>query len=141
MLKPEKSLLICTLPRSGSWLLADAIERTGIAGRPREFFEPAVFEHAPGSPGAAEQVARAYRKGTTDNGVFAAKLHWRQFLFAERVLRAQRPGAPPPSVEPPEFSFAAIEALENLLIRDDVAWQRYFEQNDIEPLVIHYESL
>src|SRR5262249_56036499 len=44
---PSSSYFICTLPRSGSWLLSEGLEKTGIAGRPREYFEPKLFSGEP----------------------------------------------------------------------------------------------
>jgi LPS sulfotransferase NodH len=35
---PEVSCVICTTPRTGSWLLADGLLATGVAGRPEEYF-------------------------------------------------------------------------------------------------------
>ena len=37
---PEVSYIICTTPRSGSWLLAEALLATGTAGRPEEYLRP-----------------------------------------------------------------------------------------------------
>jgi trehalose 2-sulfotransferase len=36
---PTRSYLVCATPRSGSTLLCETLEQTGVAGRPREFFE------------------------------------------------------------------------------------------------------
>lgn len=36
---PARSYLVCATPRSGSTLLCETLEATGIAGRPREYFE------------------------------------------------------------------------------------------------------
>jgi LPS sulfotransferase NodH len=36
---PTRSYLVCATPRSGSTLLCESLERTGVAGRPREYFE------------------------------------------------------------------------------------------------------
>ncbi len=36
---PTRSYLVCATPRSGSTLLCETLERTGVAGRPREYFE------------------------------------------------------------------------------------------------------
>ena len=36
---PERSYLVCATPRSGSTLLCNSLESTGLAGRPREYFE------------------------------------------------------------------------------------------------------
>jgi trehalose 2-sulfotransferase len=37
--KPRRSYLVCATPRSGSTLLCEGLESTGVAGRPREYFE------------------------------------------------------------------------------------------------------
>ena len=36
---PTRSYLVCATPRSGTTLLCEALERTGLAGCPREYFE------------------------------------------------------------------------------------------------------
>ena len=38
-MQPKTSYLVCATPRSGSTLLCEALTNTGIAGRPREYFE------------------------------------------------------------------------------------------------------
>src|SRR5262249_20823009 len=82
---PDTSYFICTLPRSGSWLLSESLEKTGVAGRPREYFEPKLYEDNP-AVDPIESLDKIIRKGMTRNGVFAAKLHWYQFEFATRVV-------------------------------------------------------
>ncbi len=37
--EPQRSYLVCATPRSGSTLLCESLELTGVAGRPREYFE------------------------------------------------------------------------------------------------------
>jgi trehalose 2-sulfotransferase len=37
--RPDRSYLVCATPRSGSTLLCKALEETGLAGHPEEFFE------------------------------------------------------------------------------------------------------
>jgi LPS sulfotransferase NodH len=39
ILRPARSYLVCATPRSGSTLLCKALEVTGVAGHPEEFFE------------------------------------------------------------------------------------------------------
>lgn len=36
---PTRSYVVCATPRSGSTLLCETLESTGVAGRPREYFE------------------------------------------------------------------------------------------------------
>ena len=37
-ISPTSSYVICTNPRSGSWLLSEALTASGVAGNPREWF-------------------------------------------------------------------------------------------------------
>jgi trehalose 2-sulfotransferase len=37
--EPQRCYVVCATPRSGSTLLCEALESTGVAGRPREYFE------------------------------------------------------------------------------------------------------
>lgn len=39
LVQPERCYLVCATPRSGSTLLCETLEATGVAGRPREYFE------------------------------------------------------------------------------------------------------
>lgn len=95
-----KSYLLCTLPRSGSWLLADLLEQTDLAGRPEEYFRP---DHRvqwskewdiPVKAPYSQYVATALERASTGNGVFGAKLHWYQFEWFTSELRSL-PGADP----------------------------------------------
>jgi LPS sulfotransferase NodH len=110
--KVTKSLLVCATPRSGSTLLCALLDGTGVAGRPQEYFERLsssglprqpreYFEGVedpellgllaptdPGTPDAADPIPEALEQGTTDNGVFAAKLMWTHLLdLADRLGR------------------------------------------------------
>ncbi len=38
-MQPDRSYLVCATPRSGSTLVCHALEETGVAGRPEEYFE------------------------------------------------------------------------------------------------------
>lgn len=80
------SYFVCATPRTGSSLLLGLLQSTGVAGRPEAYFrEPderlwADRWQLPGnSDGAfdyAAYVRAALAAGTTDNGVFGAKLMW-----------------------------------------------------------------
>jgi LPS sulfotransferase NodH len=80
-LQPKSCYFICGTPRSGSTLFAEALEATGLAGRPREFFdkgfEPFWFENL-GITSPGEYFDKILEAGTTPNGVFGAKLLWYQ---------------------------------------------------------------
>jgi trehalose 2-sulfotransferase len=186
-LTPKISYFICTLPRSGSWLLSESLEQTRIAGRPREYFEPKLFEKESEATYPAA-LARIIRAGMTDNGVFGVKFHWYQFEYAPRVLapdryakvpvpcimaqqfpnlryvwltrrdkvrqavsyfRASKTGqwwkiagvnADSDALAAPEFDFDRIRYLEQLVVNHETKWQRYFEEHDIDPLVLVYEE-
>jgi LPS sulfotransferase NodH len=76
------SYFISTTPRTGGFLLAEALQSTGIAGKPREYFDP-VTEKQRGQGQATESDADYLEfilaAGTTPNGVFGAKVLWHQF--------------------------------------------------------------
>jgi LPS sulfotransferase NodH len=75
--------LVCSTPRSGSWLLCTGLASTGRAGRPAEFFSPLyvkAYLARIGSPDESlkrfdyMQFLRAHR--SSPNGVFGMKLHF-----------------------------------------------------------------
>ena len=121
--RPELSYLVCATPRSGSTLLCKALEATGRAGHPEEFFEAKRETGAPAkgsdylwdSPGVdllsllgddpqppapdysslagvgdyREHLRRTLERGTSENGVFGAKIMWghrEDFLPLARTL-------------------------------------------------------
>lgn len=185
---PATTYFICTLPRSGSWLLAESLEQTELAGRPREYFARKFLDEAEIASGYSHTLTRIIEQGTTPNGVFGVKLHWHQFEFAPEVIWPGADGSMPvavlleeqfpnlryvwltrrnkarqaisyyrasvtgewwniPSVEaetplstPAEFDFHQIRHLEDMLLNHEAKWQKYFEENDIDPLVLIYEE-
>ncbi len=87
----NRSYFISTTPRTGSFMLAHALDSTGIAGRPQEYFDP-NFENLwlerLGITSDAEFFGKILPEGTTPNGVFAAKVHCHQFEYLAGKLRA-----------------------------------------------------
>ena len=101
------SYFVCATQRSGSTLLCELLKGTEVAGVPDEFFEalrstgrprqprqyfedPALADIAarlaPTDPGTPEQVGDfegwfryALQRGTSNNGVFGAKMMWNYF--------------------------------------------------------------
>jgi LPS sulfotransferase NodH len=186
-LTPKNCYFVCTLPRSGSWLLCESLEQTRIAGRPREYFEPKLFEKKPEAR-YPEELARIIRAGTTKNGVFGVKFHWYQFEYMSQIIAPDRraevsipclvaeqfanlryvwltrrdkvrqavsyfrasktgqwwkiPGVNTDDDDPatPKFDFDRIRYLEQLLVNGEAKWQKYFEEYDIDPLVLVYEE-
>jgi LPS sulfotransferase NodH len=81
--QPHTSYLICSTMRSGSYLLCEALQQTGLAGRPSEYF----LEHT--MPILSRQwdissysgyLNKVIEVATTPNGVFGMKVHLHQFL-------------------------------------------------------------
>jgi trehalose 2-sulfotransferase len=98
-LKPSLSYLICCSERTGSTLLGNTLIDTGIAGRPRSYFNriahfnpriQRVLGNAKDDDGYLDRVIAA---ATTPNGVFAAKVHWEHFQnLIAKVERGSAPG-------------------------------------------------
>ena len=84
---PRATYVICTTPRSGSWLLSDGLSSTGVAGRPREWFNVLEEQQHYARWRMAHdtdlgfhrylQLARLH--STTRNGISGIKLHYYQF--------------------------------------------------------------
>jgi len=82
---------ISTTPRTGSSLLAEALEFTRIAGTPREYFEPEYendWSARLGVSGDTDYIEKFSAAGMTSNGVFGAKVHWHQFVHLQAKLRS-----------------------------------------------------
>jgi LPS sulfotransferase NodH len=190
-MRPHMSYLICCNPRTGSWLLSEGLYRTGIAGRPQEYFvgvyEQVCFERW-GVSTYAEYLDKVIEVGTTPNGVFGAKAHWDQFKELPPRLR-QLPGSEEmampelmsrlfpnlhyiwitrrdrvrqaisyhkanqtdrwsnidglkyPETKDPTFNFERIDFLLKLIVANEAAWQQYFNESGVKPLVVVYEEL
>ena len=83
-----------TTPRTGSWLLAEALQATDLVGEPQEYFGWEGFEASSREFGLDTdashlrfiEAAMAY--GTTEDGIFSAKMHWSQLHRFVTRLRA-----------------------------------------------------
>lgn len=74
--------IIFATPRTGSYLLCDALTATGLAGLPSELFGPgqaAAILHYQYQVPFADVLAWIIQKRTTFNGVFGVKIIW-QYL-------------------------------------------------------------
>lgn len=87
------SYVIAAAPRTGSTLLAQALDQTGRAGHPNEYFD--IHDHNEqfwiktlGIADNAEYFEKALAAGTGDNGVFGLKLLWHQMPALVAKLRA-----------------------------------------------------
>lgn len=76
VIQPEQSYILWFTQRVGSTLLAQALEDTGVAGRPREWLNAAGMAEVMKNHGAAtahELRQQLWRVATTSNGVLAIK--------------------------------------------------------------------
>jgi LPS sulfotransferase NodH len=86
----NRSYFISSTPRTGSGLLAEALESTQLAGTPREYFDPIFEKHwlkTLSISADTEYFEKILSAGTTHNGVFGAKVHWHQFEHLTTKLR------------------------------------------------------
>jgi len=91
---PIVTYVICTNPRSGSYLLCDGLASTSLAGRPREWFNPLGEEGRRSRWGLdkstdatyATYLAQVLTRSTTRNGISGIKLHFYQFVELEKKL-------------------------------------------------------
>ena len=76
-MRPNKSVVVCMTPRSGSSLLCDYLAQTGSAGRPEEYFLADDYEALLRTHGVADGaglVEAVVAAGTSQNGVFGVKV-------------------------------------------------------------------
>lgn len=87
----RKTYLILATPRSGSTLLGQGLQATGLAGDPREFFghKMAFWMERWQTPDLEAYAGRLLRARSTPNGVFGAKLLYGQLRQLESVARQE----------------------------------------------------
>src|SRR3954468_9297106 len=85
---PTCYLMLAT-PRSGSTLLGQGLQASGLAGDPKEFFghKMPYWMERWGTPSLESYVARLVSARSTANGVFGAKLLYQQLLHLEGLAR------------------------------------------------------
>lgn len=92
---PRRSLVICTLPRSGSTLLGEAMYFAGGLGCPLEYlhagFRPR-FEENWGAASLDELITALWRNRTDPSGVLSIKLMWRDVVDIAREVAPDRFG-------------------------------------------------
>lgn len=106
----ELSCFIATTPWAGSQVLCDALQASGLAGNPRDYFNPLGVvprsvrwrllgpgqEHLPRQPErefAARYLAGVTEAATGPNGVLSVNLPWSHQRWLARFARAAMPGA------------------------------------------------
>jgi trehalose 2-sulfotransferase len=88
----SRSCLIATSPRTGSWLLAEALGATNVAGHPVDCFQPhshEAFNAARSWPMSIKNyTAHCVDRATTPNGVMSTTLKWNGFRWLLAIERA-----------------------------------------------------
>ena len=94
--EPPLTYIICTNPRTGSWLLSDGLAGTSVAGNPREWFniveeKDQRAEWRKGNSGAQLSYTAYLRLACslshTKNGISGIKMHHFDFV---RLIQKQR---------------------------------------------------
>jgi trehalose 2-sulfotransferase len=122
----NRAYVVCTTPRSGSWLLCEGMSAAG-AGYPREYFGDDFCEAALKGPDQFEaEWSNILRHGTSGE-VFGAKIHWSQF---ERlaVTRSRFGG----------ITRSASEALERFLPGLEYIWLR--RRDKVRQAISYYRA-
>jgi trehalose 2-sulfotransferase len=83
--RPARSYVVCSMPRSGSSLLAEALHATGAAATPIEYLDRtntfAVLMARWGCPSVGDYLRHLHRFRCSADGRFGVKVHW--FHLAE----------------------------------------------------------
>jgi trehalose 2-sulfotransferase len=85
--------IIASSPRTGSYLLCEALTATGIAGKPTEPFSPEFRREfcrmwdLPSNVSFEQYLTAVFQNCTSSNGVFGVKLHWNQVAVLMRESR------------------------------------------------------
>jgi LPS sulfotransferase NodH len=119
---PKASYLICATPRSGSTLLCDALDATGIAGHPAEHFEVLLETGRPRQP-------RDYFQRSNDPEVWALldDPEFRDVLGEYGGRYSTHPARRDPFWQPPDFDRLLEEAIrrgttENGVLGTKIMW-------------------
>jgi LPS sulfotransferase NodH len=102
--RPRRSYLVCATPRSGSTLLCAALEATGIAGRPREYFEALKETGLPRRPREyfwglrSPEVLRLLPPDTQLDGDSQRVAGWSRDDYARHLDASLREGTTPNGV-------------------------------------------
>jgi LPS sulfotransferase NodH len=83
--------LVLATPRSGSTLLGQGLQASGLAGDPKEFFghKMSSWMERWSTPTLTAYVARLSQARATPNGVFGAKLLYRQLVHLQNLARRE----------------------------------------------------
>jgi LPS sulfotransferase NodH len=114
---PSRGYLICSIERTGSNVLAEALTQTGLAGRPREYFSP-ISQGRPwmrdilGDSTMMTGLTKILLAGATPNGIFGAELYWAHLRYLAMAL-SEKDGESPQWV--PGALLKSLEQLPKLM--------------------------
>lgn len=126
--------IVAATPRTGSSLLCELLESTGIAGRPAEVFAPDFrnpwyqYWSLPQNTNFSEYFRAALMHGTTNNGIYGLKIMWMHIPVLARDINFN--GA---SEDVLDFLFPGAKYVN--IIRNDrraqaLSWYRAIETNE-----------
>jgi trehalose 2-sulfotransferase len=127
---PLRCYLICTVQRTGSWLLCHALQDTGVAGVPAEYFhrgDEAFWATRWGVSSDADFFSAMLVQQTTPNGVFGSKMMWNYLNDALSRLRKvmDRPRASDAQIlscHLPQLKYLWLRRRD--FVRQGVSWWR-----------------
>ena len=132
----HSTTLICSLPRSGSWLLAAGLEATGLSGHPEEFFRRElrrVYTRRWGIPygaSATRYAAAALADATGSNGVAGIKIHWQDFApLVESLRREGRTGTDRELVESVLPGVRWVHLVRRDRLKQAISWARALDSD------------
>lgn len=100
--------MLCATPRTGSYLLCEGLQHTGMAGVPNEYLSVGFEKYWRPRWGVKtydEYLARVTKTGSTPNGVFGVKVHPVQFAYFGRQASGKSTTSPTERRELFERSF------------------------------------
>jgi LPS sulfotransferase NodH len=120
---PMLSYLVCATPRSGSTLLCELLEQTGVAGHPEEYFEALRHSGVPRRPHEyfdrdrhANIIERlAFREMPTDDAVRAPNPLWDPNNYGRYLQWALEQGTTPNGVFGAKLMWGYLGDLATLL--------------------------
>jgi LPS sulfotransferase NodH len=133
--RPHTTCVLCTVPRSGSWLLSDLVDQTDLVGHPEEYFRPDYRRQwssewgIPVTGPYSRYVEAALTNTSTDNGVFSVKLHWYQLEWFVARLR-----------ELPESDVTADDATLLAQWLPDPRYVHLYREDTARQAVSHYRA-
>jgi LPS sulfotransferase NodH len=95
---PAVTYIICTNPRSGSWMLSEGLASTSVAGNPREWFNILEEQQHRARWRMSHSTDLSYSvyldilrsKSTSRNGISGIKLHYYQFADLPRRMEGSQ---------------------------------------------------